>query len=631
MKHHSIENRISLLLFFAALVSIVFFCFSKATTKLYDYINDIKGNRETTEEISNGVSVIQAVPIRKGDLGLSFIFSTGGHRVSEELTVRAVGETSRTVYIDQTIFGKTFKNNEFMDFYFPKDVKAIDETLFVTFTASGEPGSGPMLLTTGSDSIPGYALTINGIEKNDDLSVKRITIPSTFTIIFCWCMVGIAILIMIRSIIILHGKSSRDHENLFYFIKVLVVLYFFGIAIYFIHIPMGIISDDAISSPRNQDLHNVFKNIKSNYFGGAGRFMTDGLAFLLYLLPFSRWKILDTFAYEILLILLWRLFSDRSVRMLIACSVFILLFPIYHYMTSAGYIVTTTNYVYTIIGLLAGLLPLIKVLRNESLHPFAYILIVLGILYAANHDQSALIMLGVTFILSAVYFRNWKFSNQTQDKRKFVFSIAYFLFAAAAYMFTFLSPGHLGRMTSNGELFWLPQYVNWSFRYKIYRGITSTFANIFFLQPVLFQLYCLLLLAVVYIRNRGKVIFPVLLTGIMTFIYAVNKDFFITYYPYSVGLPDFYPIKERPLALILSVFIVIFLFSSILSLWKSNRKLSAALFVLVAAGFGSRFIMGMSVTIYASSFRTFTALLFCIIVSNILMLGDVFSFIDKEK
>ena len=140
----------------------------------YSYAYFGKGGRELTKELSKGSLVTQQIPNHAGDEGLSFMFTTFGRRVSGELTVRAVGEKSGFVYIDRTIPGGNIKNNEYVDFFFPEDTPALNEILSVSFSADSEPDSGMAIMTTGTDSIPGHRLVIDGEEMETDLFIRRI-------------------------------------------------------------------------------------------------------------------------------------------------------------------------------------------------------------------------------------------------------------------------------------------------------------------------------------------------------------------------------------------------------------------------------------------------------------------------
>jgi hypothetical protein len=73
------------------------------------------------------------------------------------------------------------------------------------------------------------------------------------------------------------------------------------------------------------------------------------MAWLIYRIPFGLWKALDSFIYLVIAYLLSYLFEKRyfSWFCLGVCC-----FPIEKYLSTAGYIVCTTNYIYPFLGLL---------------------------------------------------------------------------------------------------------------------------------------------------------------------------------------------------------------------------------------------------------------------------------------
>ena len=94
-------------------------------------------------------------------------------------------------------------------------------------------------------------------------------------------------------------------------------------------------------------------------------------------------------------------------------------------------------------------------------------------------------------------------------------------------------------------------------------------------------------------------------------------------YDYTGGLPGLVSVKENPAPLIVAIAIFILMILSVFTLYKSNRKLCIELMILNILGFGSRFMMGFSATLFASSYRTFTLQLICFLICDVLMVGRV--------
>ena len=190
MKKITFRQIIYLLIASGLLFPLVRFTYNKAIENHYEYVT--KGGRDVTEELSQGITILQEIPGKAGDLGLSFMFSTYGHDVSGEITIRGVSKKNGIVYFDQTIPGNKFRNNEFVDFFFPKGRLGEDDTVEISFTSTSEPTRSLRLLTTKDDEIQDYVLTVNGDEQPYDLFSRRILLPKNP--FFRWSVFGFVLL-----------------------------------------------------------------------------------------------------------------------------------------------------------------------------------------------------------------------------------------------------------------------------------------------------------------------------------------------------------------------------------------------------------------------------------------------------
>ena len=300
----------------------------------------------------------------------------------------------------------------------------------------------------------------------------------------------------------MNNNTTTLHKDKYYLLKCGIVIAIFAFVILMIHKSMYIISDDMVNLDLGVNFSNVFSYIQDRYYH-IGKFLCDGLAFVLYCIPFKLWKILDTLAYVVMLLLIWDMFTDRSIKMLAVTATGICLFPITHYMSSAGYIMTTTNYIYPVIALLFAYEPVVRSLQGRRVRIPLYVISVLGLIYASNQDQSGVVSIGGFFIICVVFLWNWKKEDVASSKRIFKLSLIYLALALAAYIYMFTTPGHIERMSSTVEMErWFPQYADWTIADKVYQGVTTTFANIFYQRPTLFLWFCYLMVAVVFFENR---------------------------------------------------------------------------------------------------------------------------------
>lgn len=399
--------------------------------------------------------------------------------------------------------------------------------------------------------------------------------------------------------------------------KALIYFCFFCI-ILLIHIPMQFISDDemVVATITNESLLGNFLN----RWYGNGRIITDVLANAFYRIPFIIWKVVDSVVYVMIARILVYLFSKNTVHnTLITCSL-ILLFP-FNYLSSAGYIATTTNYVYPVLCLLLVAIPFKKRMLGKTVTITNYVISSFAMVYVSNHDQSAMVLIGALVLLLS-------FSHELKLDSAFVkMVIVYLVIAILLYIAMLMVPGHINRMKDPTEvLFWFPEYFEWSFVKKVYHGYTSTVANMIYGDILLFEVFCLLIFVAALTRgNMFDMLISTIPLGTMLCAKQLGSDRFIRYFDHTIGMPELVPLDgtfASLIPLILTLVTVGAIFVSVIRIVKNDyRKWGLVSLMILAAG--SREMMGFSGTIYASSFRTFTAFLYILIISCLILINEI--------
>lgn len=397
----------------------------------------------------------------------------------------------------------------------------------------------------------------------------------------------------------------------------------YGMFFFWEHYHLGYVGDDLIMGP-GVDTYTLWENFVWHW-DYNGRIVTDVFANIWYRFPsMMYWKVFDTGVYIVTAMLISRIFTKNTWQhVLIVCGL-ILLFP-FNYMESAGYIATSANYLYPLVGVLCILRLFVYILENQKTPFYMYIAVALSIIYTTNQDQTAIALLA-GLVIYLIYCRVTK-----ADKRLTRNITGVLAGSLVAYGFYFVLPGHLGRMTgeSTEEMdIWFPEYADWTFGDKVFHGYTSTVANALFNDVLLVTLFAALLLI---ISLRQKSPFKIFI-GSVPFVgiaisHFMNKGQFIYYFPRSIGMPELMPIEVFAFPFLLSIIILGCLFWGIwLNVDKLENKLLLTLLLVLAAG--TREMMGFTATIYASSFRTFTFFLYAIIVGCIILLNELED--DKE-
>lgn len=407
--------------------------------------------------------------------------------------------------------------------------------------------------------------------------------------------------------------------------KLLLVYGLFFCFLFVIHALMEYVGDDAIVSTTidQSSLAELFVN----RFYENGRIFTDVLANAFYRMPMIIWKLFDTLVYLLILRLLVFLFGENTVEDTLIIGLLMMLYP-FSYLSSAGYIATSTNYIYPILCLLLIMVPFRQRMLGYEISMKQHVVSVIAILYVSNHDQSAMVLVG-GLLLALLLNKTLKLEKKNVRIIQF-----YLLLALVAYGVMFFMPGHLKRMQNTTEVgLWFPQYVDWSFGKKLYHGYSSTVANLLYGNVKLFQLFCLLLLSVALIKKAGwKIFVPMIPIAVMVFSEQIGDFYFVGYYPHTSGMPELVPLDGRLLHYIPLVFSIIAVIGVFASIWLLvyGEKRRWTLLCLLLLGAGSRGMMGLSPTIYESSYRTFSIFLYVLIISNVLLLREIKEEVQKR-
>lgn len=413
------------------------------------------------------------------------------------------------------------------------------------------------------------------------------------------------------------------------------------------HLTWGVVSDDVTNTTAFGEM-SMYDIFQYKYMGN-GRIFTDMLAFVIYRsMPYWAWKVLDSLIWTGLAWLIARLFTDNETDQVLAVCMMLLVYP-FGFLWSAGYIATTTNYIYPMLAMLLAVAPCIWDLRrHEKLPWYLYLLSGMGIIYADNQDQYAVALCGFLF-LTVIYLsvcmkrmRGGTFSEgqgrmhctdgeEEQRIRKcHKTAVIFFSVSASVYLLQWLMPGHIFRMHSTVEMdLYLPQYAQWSFLKKLYEGYSTTVGRVLFSQVDLMILLLILLfltgLTSDSVKERVAGALPI---AFHLLVKTVGYSSWIYVYNYAFGMPEIGPIRNHKdgmkhlAVLIVSILFILSIFMAVLILVRKSSE-RAAILILLVVGFGTRLMMGFSPTLYASRERTFTILLFAVLFSCVILYNNL--------
>lgn len=405
-------------------------------------------------------------------------------------------------------------------------------------------------------------------------------------------------------------RKEKTQSAFIYLLLFIIVL--------MIHIPMTYVSDDAevIAGIQNQ---TVWENFVYHFYSN-GRIFTDVLANMIYRMPFLLWKIFDSLVYVAIAGLLSYLFTGKKAADIVAVCTLMLLFP-FQYLASAGYVATTTNYIYPVLCLLLAVVPFKKLSEGQPVSRGNHAAAILAMAYISNHDQSAMVLIGglVLLLLSSFVLAH--------DKKLIRLAWIYLAVSVLFYGVMFLLPGHFNRMNDSTEtLYWFPEYFQWTFLKKVYHGYASTMANLLYNDVLLFEVFCALIFVCALVDGKvSNMMIAAIPIAVMVACKELGRENFIVIRPYTYRMPEFYPFGRSfsgfvPVAL--SLVAVLAIVVSLFRIVKNGKRKWGLIGLLILAA-GSREMMGFSGTIYASSFRTFTAFLYLLVIACLVLLNEI--------
>ena len=386
----------------------------------------------------------------------------------------------------------------------------------------------------------------------------------------------------------------------------------FGLYMLLCHLPLPYCGDDAYLLPLvgNRGFGEHFRIL----YGYNGKIFTDFLAFVFYHGPYGLWKAFNAVVFALLAVLLTRLFAEgRPLNALISCLI-AAVFPL-GYLSSAGYIASSANYLYPLVGILLLACQVKDLWTGRPVHLLRHLLGIPVMAYVLNQDQAACILVGglLLVLCGALLCR--------KEKNICLWLGGYFLVAAVGYGLMFIMPGHLNRMADPTEMnLYLPEFARWSLGKKLYRGYSSTVAQVFLQDARVCVLFFFLLFLLCQQHSRlCRVLSALPLCGFLG-LKLVGKDRFLVYYHY---MPDLKPLSSLGGVaglLFCTGCLAIMVYCICRCVSGQNRWLLLGMLVL---GAGSRLMMGFSATIYASSVRTFTYLFFSLLMGCMILLREM--------
>lgn len=386
--------------------------------------------------------------------------------------------------------------------------------------------------------------------------------------------------------------------------------------------------DDVLFAKALQEEGPLLHYYTTRYATWTSRLLLETVLIYVIQIPLL-WKILDIAIFASIPALLSLLFdkgNNWGIRWLFVFLMF--LYP-FHDMATAGWITTTVNYLWPLAAGIAAFLPIKKLLQNEPLRWYHYVINIPLVLFASNQEQCCV-------IIAALFF--FFLIKQIICRKSWHYPAMMLFLCALMLLFIMTCPGNKVRLVSNTE-YWLPEFANLHLGGKIELGFSSTlYAFLFMMGPcganyIILTFTFLLFLAA--LKSKISIFKKIIcflpfgicllfsLQPVLSSVPILNR--FFNRINTAMTLTGTRPFSHLPETIlpdaILSLICLLIIFS-MLFIFQNKKRFLLALYIM-AAGFITRLAMGFSPTVWASSTRTYLFFYIVVIIDAALVLIEI--------
>lgn len=358
---------------------------------------------------------------------------------------------------------------------------------------------------------------------------------------------------------------------------------------------------------------------------------------VLVSVPTEIWRILDSVIFAAIAVLLSKLLANNNESPFfyncLAClfvGLFIITFS--KILESAGWLATTTNYIWPICFILIHFYLLKEfIFKNKDISKFKrsiiYLILIITLLEAISSEQ-LLVMVGGAYLFTIVYCLYKKIEI---PKLIYLFIII-ILFN---FIYDFCCPGNINRVKVVTKL-GFPDYANFNIINKLDVGINYFLSWILMAKDLFSVIFLVLLGVYTYLISNKKKITIITLIPCLAVLFFASLRFanFTTVYSYF----DLTNLKHGLLSLgfirmlscgVMYLIITLIPLYSIYLIYKDNKKLGYFIFVLLILGFGSVIISGFTPSL-TSDGRIYLNYLFVMIILDYLLVDKILEFKNKN-
>ena len=239
-------------------------------------------------------------------------------------------------------------------------------------------------------------------------------------------------------------------------------------------------SDDAWFSTM-LDQYNILGFLNWRFHTWSSRVILEGILVVLAHSDFIVWRILDTL---VCLLLVWAIsqildMQDWHAPLWITLSLCLLPVGILY---PAGWIATSTNYLWPLTAGMVSLVPLVRSLRRDTARTMRRGGYLLALLIAANQEQIAAVLFGI-YLCHLIGWYVVKRREMAQEMNAIEYEkkpqvypfLPELVILLASLAFIVLCPGNTSRNIQEMSS-WFPEYPNYSMGERLLMGMLDTVA-----------------------------------------------------------------------------------------------------------------------------------------------------------
>lgn len=357
-----------------------------------------------------------------------------------------------------------------------------------------------------------------------------------------------------------------------------------------LNIPGG--DDAAFLACSQEEGFSLVPWLAERYMTWSSRTAIEAALMLMVNLPASVWRAADSLVVVIGAAALTRLLERRECREYYSFFVSLMFLALpYNYMSLAGWIATSLNYMWPLAFGLVGIYPVRKYIDGERIRVSEGVLCTVCLLFAGSSEQMAFVLLA-SYGCCGVYLLWGK-------ERKLIWQqYKYYLLQTALIVLCFVyilaCPGNGHRSVAETAT-WLPEFASYSLFTKMKLGVAVTIKAVFVQKNIGFLLMTFLLAVLIWQYRKNWVCrVTALIPAFTMLVFEEIRQLLESDHP----LLNLNTLEGIGLIIVCGLVLLNFY----VLMGKSPQFLLAS--GIYAAALATKAVMGFSPTIYASGERT---------------------------